>query len=163
MCHLSLTAKAALTEQEVRAERQRLQEALRSQGYAITARRTAIYDILLQANDHICVEHILESIARDHPAWRVNKTTVYRTLDLYQDLGLVYEMHRDDGGAQYELAMHGPHGHLLCASCGRLQDLDQATAAAFRQTVYARQGFEVDLINHALLGLCTACARKAES
>ena len=163
MCQGSITTKQPLSKQEIKDELRRLRVALREQGHAVTARRTAIYDVLLQANDHICVEHILESLERDHPAWRVNKTTVYRTLDLFQELGLVYEMHRDDGGAQYELAMHGPHAHLLCSSCGRLQDLDQDTAVAFRQTVHAHHGFEVDLLNHALLGLCAECAHRAES
>jgi Fur family ferric uptake transcriptional regulator len=163
MCQGSITTKQPLSKQEIKDELRRLRVALREQGHAVTARRTAIYDVLLQANDHICVEHILESLERDHPAWRVNKTTVYRTLDLFQGLGLVYEMRRDDGGAQYELAMHGPHAHLLCGSCGRLQDLDQDTAVAFRRTVHAHQGFEVDLLNHALLGLCAECAHRAES
>lgn len=158
MCQGSLTAREALTEQELRAERKRLRLALRAGGYALTARRLAIYEILLRANDHICVEHTLASLARDHPHWRVNKTTVYRAFDLFKSLGLVYEMKHSDGRAQYELALHGQHGHLICRLCGKLADLAPDIAARFQHELQDRAGFEVDLANYAVLGLCHECA-----
>lgn len=163
MCQGTINQKQALSATEISAERQRLRSALNEGGYGATARRLAIYDVLLETNDHICVEHILEHLTEHHPTWSVNKTTVYRTLSLLLDLGFVYEMRHDDGRAQYELAMHGPHGHILCTSCGQLQDLDPAIAAATAQNLYARQGFNVDLTTHALLGLCDGCAAMAHN
>jgi Fur family ferric uptake transcriptional regulator len=109
------------------------------------------------------VEHILEATQETHPTWRMNKTTVYRTLDLLQRLGLIYEMRHADGRAQYEPAVHGPHGHLLCSVCGKVQDIDLDLAAALRQGLLARQGFDLDLANHALAGLCAHCASLARA
>ena len=160
MCQGSLIPNQPLPENVRRAERKRLQAILRERGYSATARRLAVYDVLLEVNDHICAEHILEDIQEKHPAWHVNKTTVYRTLDLLQELGLVYEMRHTDGRAQYELTLHGPHGHLFCTVCGRVQDVDVEAAAAFRQALCAKQGFDVDLVDNALLGLCAQCASR---
>ncbi|MBC7237870.1 MAG: transcriptional repressor [Chloroflexi bacterium] len=118
----------------------------------------AIYDVFLETNDHICAEHVLEAVHGMHPEWHMNKTTVYRTLDLLQSLGLIYEMRHDDGRAQYELALYGPHGHLICNVCGQVWDLDSRIAAALHQELRTKQGFIVDVENHALQGLCARCA-----
>ena len=158
MCQGSAIPKPPLSEEEKRAERRHLREALRAGGYAVTAQRRAAYEALLEANDHTCAEHILEAIQRDHPTWRVNKTTVYRNLDLFQSLGLIREMRREDGRAQYELALHGRHGHLICRRCGELFDLDPALAVGLQQQLQERSGFAVDLSGHALYGLCARCA-----
>jgi len=163
MCQGSMTARPPLSEAERRAERRRLKTLLCERGYSVTARRSAVYDALLQKNDHICVEHILEDIQKTHPSWRVNKTTVYRALDLLQELGLVYEMRQDDGRAQYELALHGLHGHLLCGVCGRVQDIDADVMSAIQRELHAKQGFEADLGNHALVGICAQCALRLAS
>ncbi|HHX45605.1 MAG TPA: transcriptional repressor [Chloroflexi bacterium] len=158
MCQGSAIARDPLSAAVRRAERARLRKVLRAEGYAVTAQRRATYDALLDANDHTCVEHILEAIQRAHPTWRVNKTTVYRNLDLFQALGLVREMRHEDGRAQYELALHGPHGHLICRQCGALFDLDPALAATVQHRLREHSGFAVDLAGHALYGVCARCA-----
>lgn len=163
MCLGSTTGRPPLTEETLCAEREHLRRLLRRQSYTVTAPRVAMYDVLLARNDHLCAEHILQAIEQAHPTWRVNKTTVYRTLDLFQSLGLVQEMKRDDGRAQYELTLHAPHGHLLCSVCGELQDLAPATTTAFQQQLNAQYGFQVDLAHHALVGVCTRCRKSSPS
>jgi len=158
ICQGSAVARESLSEDVAQAERQRLRSLLREKGHAVTAQRVAAYDIIIAINDHICAEHILETIQREHPRWRVNKTTIYRTLDLFQELGLIYEMRCDQGRAQYELALHGRHAHLLCSACNEVEDLDLAIATDFRLDLQAQHGFQVDLSNHALMGLCARCA-----
>jgi Fe2+ or Zn2+ uptake regulation protein len=159
MCQGSAMKRSPLTEKETAQARRRLRELLREHGYSATARRREIYDVMLQANDHICAEHILEAVEIAHPTWRVNKTTIYRTLDLFQSLGLVTEMRHADGRAQYELAMHGPHGHLLCRMCGKVQDLEMTSLEAIQRELERQQGFRVDLGDQALPGLCARCAQ----
>jgi len=128
----------------------------------VTAQRRAAFDALLDANDHTCAEHILEAIRRAYPTWRVNKTTVYRNLDLFLSLGVIREMRRDDGRAQYELALYGHHGHLICRACGGVYDLDPTVATHLQRQVSGRSGFLVDLAGHALYGLCERCAATAQ-
>ena len=157
MCQRSVTTKEPLSEGEIRAHRAKLRAALRQEGLSVTARRMATYEALLQANDHICVEHILERLHQSHPQWHVNKTTIYRNLDLLAKLGLVHEMRNAEGRSQYELALHGPHGHLLCSACGNIQDIDPAQVAQLEQEMRTRYGFAIELENQALLGLCARC------
>ena len=158
MCQGSATAREPLSPEVRRSEMARLRQALRAGGYAVTPQRRAAYDALLDANDHTCAEHILEAIQRDHPTWRVNKTTVYRNLDLFQALGVIREMRCEDGRSQYELALHGRHGHLICRRCGKLFDLDPALAVNLQRELAQCSGFAVDLAGHALYGVCEHCA-----
>jgi len=161
MCEGSVTRHPALNEDRVRAELGRLRVALRREGHAVTAKRLAIYEVLLRNNNHLCVEHILESIARDHPDWRINKTTAYRTLEILQDLGLVSAMKQPDGRTQYEITLHGPHGHLLCQECGTLRDLDPDVADTLCTCLQEREHFALDLSAQALVGVCEECAQRA--
>ena len=67
------------------------------------------------------------------------------------------EMKQADGRAQYELASHGPHAHMVCARCGSLTDLDLDLAALLRGASLARHGFAVDLASYPISGTCAAC------
>lgn len=157
MCQPTRDTPSLLSDEQRRIERARYLCALRHRGLAITSKRTAIYETFLEVNDHLCAEHILQKLTERHPLWRLNKTTVYRALALFVSLGLISEMKQADGRAQYELALGGPHGHLLCQRCGRLHDLDAETPRAFQDAIPTQLGFELALAGHALPGLCQRC------
>jgi Fe2+ or Zn2+ uptake regulation protein len=157
MCQPTRTVRSPLPE-DIRAEaREDFRALLRERNLPATPQRMAIYDVLLETNAHICAEHILDKARARHPGRRMNKTTVYRTLDILLSLGLVYEMKRDDGRAQYEHTLRGPHGHLICRRCERIEDLDLTVAAMVQASINRRYGFQVDLVGHALPGLCSRC------
>lgn len=137
--------------------RGRFLDTLRAAGHAPTAQRTAIVEALLATRGHICAEHILEAAGRDHPSPRLNKTTVYRTLDLFLSLGLIQEMKSPDGRAQYELATHPRHYHLHCERCGAVVALDEGVAAGIRGSLARHHGFALDLEKYPLSGLCPSC------
>jgi Fur family ferric uptake transcriptional regulator len=93
----------------------------------------------------------------------VNISTVYRTLELLQDIGLVTHTHFDDGVAQYHRAEEGLHQHLVCRACGSEQELDLAVLEPLGAVLNERYGFEADLAHFALVGLCRACAGRPQS
>jgi Fur family transcriptional regulator, ferric uptake regulator len=158
MCQGSVNGRGSLADSTITAERARMEKTLARNGYRLTSRRRAIYDTLLRVNDHVCVEHILEAIEEHHSTLRVNKTTVYRALTVFVALGLVAEMRHADGRAQYELTLHGPHGHLLCSECGRVQDLDMDEARDIKRQIEEAHGFSVELMDHALPGIYVVCS-----
>jgi len=93
-------------------------------GYRITVSRIAILDILTKTNEHLSAEDIYMKVHPDYPA--IGLTTIYRTLELLVNLGMIYKFDFGDGKARYELA-DGPkgiqhHHHLVCTSCGRVID-----------------------------------------
>ena len=139
------------------AERQQLADALQERGLQLTLQREAIYEAVLGCPGHICAEHLLAEVSARHPGLRMDKTTVYRTLDLLVDMGLVSVHKFDDGPAQYEPASRGPHGHLVCRRCGAMSNLDQSALEEISRSLFAQHGFAADLASYPILGLCARC------
>src|SRR6266496_3801767 len=103
-------------------QRPGLVEMLRERGLRMTPQRQLILEAVQAMQGHISVEAVHARVAARFP--QVNISTVYRTLELLQDLGLVTHTHFDDGVAQYHRADEGLHQHLVCRSCGSEQELD---------------------------------------
>jgi Fur family ferric uptake transcriptional regulator len=89
----------------------------------------------------------------------INRSTVYRTLDVLEELGLVRHGHVDDGAARYHLAADTHHLHLICHRCGHTIDVtDLAIGDAFAQSLQNHFGFRADLTHFPISGLCRACS-----
>lgn len=138
-------------------QRRQVASILQEQGLRLTAQREAVCEAIFGCPGHICAEHIQQAVAARHPNLRMNKTTVYRTLDLLMGLGLITEHKCGDGRAQYEPAARGRHSHLICRRCGQLLDLDDELAAALRKGLWTRHGFQVDLESYPIFGQCASC------
>lgn len=142
------------------AERAHFQETLREGGHVLTAHRAAVIDVICRLAGHICAEHLLGAVRSLHPSLRMNKTTIYRALDLFLDLGLITEIKCGEGRAQYELVSRGRHSHLLCHDCGKLLYLEEDVAAALRADLERQLGFVPDIASHPLAGLCADCRKR---
>lgn len=141
-------------------ERHQIAAALVERGLRLTPQREAVCEAVFGCPGHICAEHILEMVSDHHPDLKVNKTTVYRALDLLMELGLITEHKCGDGRAQYEPASRGRHSHLLCRRCGQLLDLDDGVAVTLREGLRALHGFQAELEGYPISGLCAACRGK---
>lgn len=138
-------------------ERARISLALQERGLRLTPQREAVCEAILGCPGHICAEHILDTVAAHHPDLKVNKTTVYRTLDLLLEAGLISEHKCGDGRAQYEPASRGRHSHLICRQCGELLDLEESVAVTLREGLKALHGFQAELESYPIFGLCASC------
>lgn len=138
-------------------QRQNLVEMLRARGQRMTPQRQLILEAVQALEGHISVDAVHGRVAARFP--QVNVSTVYRTLDLLQDLGLVTHTHFDDGVAQYHRTDQGLHQHLVCRRCGSEQELDLAVLDPLGEELRRRYGFEADLAHFALVGLCRDCSR----
>jgi len=139
------------------ADRELVASALRTRALRLTTQREVVCEAIFNCPGHICAEHILGSAAARYPRLRINKTTVYRTLDLLMELGLISEHKCGDGRAQYEPASRGRHSHMICRKCGTLLDLEPDLAANLRQELDAQYGFRVELESYPIFGLCRSC------
>ncbi len=139
------------------AERFRVDRALQDRGLRLTPQREAVCEAILGCPGHICAEHIMETVTIHHRELRMNKTTVYRALDLLLELGLISEHKCGDGRAQYEPASRGRHSHLICRRCGDLLDLDESLAVTLREGLRALHGFQAELESYPIFGLCASC------
>jgi Fur family ferric uptake transcriptional regulator len=86
-------------------------------------------------------------------------STVYRALELLEQLGLVWHTHLGKGAPVYHAAQH-PHLHVVCQSCGEITSADPAVLQGAAERLAAELGFTVDVGHVALSGTCRACREK---
>jgi Fur family ferric uptake transcriptional regulator len=130
------------------------QDELRRRGYRLTPQRQLVLDAVA-ALGHATPEAISTAV-REKVAG-VNISTVYRTLELLEELGLVQHTHLGHGAPTYSLAGH-EHVHLVCRRCDEVAELPREAVAGLVETLRAERGFEVDVPHLALFGLCRSCA-----
>jgi Fur family ferric uptake transcriptional regulator len=130
---------------------------LRARGYRLTPQR----QLVLQAVDslgHATPDDVLTEVRRT--ATGVNISTVYRTLDLLEELGLVSHAHLGHGAPTYHLADRHQHMHLVCRDCERVTETDVSLAAPLVESLRVSHGFETDVKHFAIFGRCADCCRK---
>jgi Fur family ferric uptake transcriptional regulator len=120
-----------------------------------TPQRRLIFDAVV-ALKHATPEQICEQVQRSAPA--VSLSTVYRTMELLEDLGVVSHTHLGHGAPTYHPVGHADHIHLVCRRCGSVGKADLATAHHLAGLVAASTGFVTDVDHLSLHGLCAACA-----
>jgi Fur family ferric uptake transcriptional regulator len=135
-------------------------EKLRDRGLRLTPQREMILSVMHEVEDLATAEEIYVQVQSLTSA--VDISTVYRTLDLLQELDIVACVDPGDGQHHYELlGVHGPHIHLICASCGKVTGIDLQEAHALAERLRADHGFVADLNHLSIPGLCQACAKGA--
>src|SRR5580658_5385278 len=90
-------------------------ELLRKRGYRLTPQRFLIMSVIQDAQEHLSVEQIAERVQQRNPY--VSLSTVYRTLELLRELGLVRENHLPGEQPHYEASEGKAHHHLVCKHC----------------------------------------------
>ena len=130
---------------------------LSRQGYRMTPQRLMIVSAIESSNDHISAEEVYSKVLEKYP--NVNISTVYRTLDLLEELGLVTKTDLGGGRVRYHPADKGHHHHLVCRDCGAIIDLDETALAGLKETLFRDYGFIADLRHLGIWGRCVRCNR----
>jgi Fur family ferric uptake transcriptional regulator len=129
---------------------------LRERGYRITPQREAILDEVLRTDGHITPQAVARRVQRRLPA--VNASTVYRTMTMLEEVGVVRHSHLERG-AEYHRTDEVEHVHLTCSRCGAEDDLSMEEAVSLREVIQRHRGFLPDLTHFAIGGLCARCQR----
>ena len=108
----------------------------------------------LQDLGHATPEQICQHVQRSTPT--VNITTIYRTLELLESLGVVRHTHLGHGAPTYSVHEH-EHVHLVCHGCGRVEQVPLEVMDEVCGTLRARYGFVLDASHLALSGTCREC------
>jgi Fur family ferric uptake transcriptional regulator len=106
------------------------------------------------AHEHPSAEQLAGRIRRDHPD--VHLSTVYRTLERLEELGLVIEAGHDQGATTYHLA-HAHHHHAVCEQCGTVIDLPATVLAPLSRHLAREFDFAANLRHLTITGRCAAC------
>jgi len=109
------------------------------------------------SDHHISAEEIYEQVHAKYP--QVNISTVYRTLELLKELGLVTETDLGGGKFRYHSVEKGHHHHLICRKCRRVFELDESVLLPLEEIILRQYGFKADLSHLAVFGNCVECRR----
>lgn len=127
---------------------------LKARGHRLTPRRLMVVEVLEAHGGHMTGDDILLRVREKHPS--TDKTTVYRTLELLSNLGLVAVTDMGGGRLEYELAHH-PHHHLICERCNCRIEVEDRFLEPLRNSLREQYGFYTNLDHFALFGVCPAC------
>jgi Fur family ferric uptake transcriptional regulator len=128
---------------------------LRSAGFRITPQRQLVLEAVTTLR-HSTPEDILLEVQQT--ASGVNLSTVYRTLEVLEQVGLVTHAHIDHGSPTYHVVEDAPHIHLVCSRCQAVESIDSDDFEKFSSKLEGHKGFVVNISHVALHGLCKNCA-----
>lgn len=131
------------------------QAELRRRGYRLTPQRQLVLEAVGQLG-HATPEEIVTAVRKT--ASGVNISTVYRTLELLEELSLVQHTHLSHGAPTYSVASDHDHVHLVCRGCGAVEEASPDLVAPVVQELAQTRGFAVDVGHFAVFGTCQACA-----
>lgn len=130
-------------------------QTLRERGYRVTPQRRLVSEAIHNADGHISAQEIYTQVRAKYP--RVNICTVYRTLDLFEHLGLVTKTDLGQDRVLYHHAEKGHHHHLVCHECGAIIDLDEPVLRSIERVLLRDFNFRAELKHLAIFGLCSNC------
>lgn len=129
---------------------------LRARGYRLTPQRQLVLEAVTRLG-HATPDDVVGAVRET--ASGVNISTVYRTLELLEKLGLVTHTHLGHGAPTYHAAADGDHVHLVCRACGDIAETSPDVVAPVVDELARSQGFRADVGHFAIFGLCRGCAQ----
>lgn len=131
------------------------QAELRARGYRLTPQRQLVLEAVGDLG-HATPEEIATAVRRTASA--LNISTVYRTLELLEELGLVRHTHLGHGAPTYSAAGNDDHVHLVCRDCDGVEEASTELVADVVARLAVEKGFTLDVGHFVLFGRCRACS-----
>jgi Fe2+ or Zn2+ uptake regulation protein len=133
-----------------------LAELLRERGLRATSQRVVMHRLLRDRDRHVSAEELLSEASERLPG--VSLPTVYATLELFEQLGIVRRVNGGGGTLLWDTRAD-THHHMICRNCGRIEDLETPLDLERARRSAARSGFEADRAEVVVSGLCARCRR----
>jgi Fur family transcriptional regulator, ferric uptake regulator len=137
-----------------------VRERLHEHGLRWTPQRRLLVDVLAGTRGHITGAELVER-CREQDG-EVTPSTVYRTLDVLEEIGLICHAHGLDGREEFHVMPAREHGHMHCSACGRSWDIGADDVAGLVRDFERIRGFAVDLGHLSVVGLCRECREPAQ-
>lgn len=136
----------------------RTERELRKNGYKITPQRRAIIRAIIGSHEHLTPAAIYEKVHRDNPS--IGLVTIYRTLEILEELDLICEMHA--GGSCHSYLLRRPsehHHHIICSDCGKVVDFTDCNLDELENRLAKETKFKINSHLLEFLGQCYQCSR----
>jgi Fur family ferric uptake transcriptional regulator len=125
---------------------------LEARGYRVTPSRRAVIAAVLAQDGHFTADDLVNRCRGNG-----GRATVFRTIRLLTDLGVVCRVLFEDGSMRYLVSQRGHHHHVVCTGCGHVDDLDQCAIKDALRELSEATGYEVEGHWLELYGRCAAC------
>jgi Fur family ferric uptake transcriptional regulator len=142
-------------------QRCQLLSEVESRGVRLTAQRRALIETIQEATTHLDAAGLLDLAHKRDP--KINRATVYRTIELLTQLGLIDEldlMHLNGEKHYYEVKTEKDHLHLACFECGEIVEFTTPAFERLKHEIAAKNQFELQAARLEVGGLCSMCAAK---
>jgi Fur family transcriptional regulator, ferric uptake regulator len=130
---------------------------LRDAGQRLTPQRILLVELLVAHGDHVTADDIHADASDRYP--NLNVSTVYRTLEMLRDFGVVSETDLGDGRRRFALLSHDLHHHAICLNCGNVIDVSDQMFDGVRRGLLNEYGFVARIDHTAIFGTCCCCQR----
>ncbi|SDK53288.1 ferric iron uptake transcriptional regulator [Lacicoccus qingdaonensis] len=144
---------------------QHIKEALHDARYKLTPQREVTLRVLLEnESDHLSAEDVFMKVKDKYP--EIGLATVYRTLELLNELKILDKINFGDGVSRYDLRKEGAehfHHHLVCINCGSVEEIEEDLLGDVEKIV--ESDFQFKITDHRLTfhGICRTCTSNVEN
>ncbi|CAH2213140.1 Fur family transcriptional regulator [Tepidibacter aestuarii] len=132
---------------------------LKEEGYKLTPQRRSIVDIMIKnEGKHLNSEEIYDLVKIACP--EIGLATVYRTLQLLDDIGAVSKLNLDDGCCRYEINLNDEthnHHHLICKKCNKIMEVEEDLLETLEEQIEKNYGFKIFDHDVKFFGMCNSC------
>lgn len=139
----------------------KLRTKLKEKGYKLTTQRRVIYDIFIEnQGSHLSPEEVYEMVKDKYP--EIGLATVYRTLQLLEELDVIYRLNFNDGCNRYELNSNSndhQHHHLICVECGKVLEVEIDLLDNLEDKIEKEGEFKIVDHNVKFFGYCKECQK----
>jgi Fur family ferric uptake transcriptional regulator len=140
-------------------EIEKLKNDLKQKGYKLTPQRRAIVDIIIKnEGNHLTTEEIYDLVKVECP--EIGLATVYRTVQLLEEMRVICKLDLSDGCNRYELVRQDEnhqHHHLICNSCGRVIEVQGDLLETLEHDIETKYDFEIKNHSVKFFGICNDC------
>jgi len=137
-----------------------VREQLRARGLRWTPQRRTLIEVLSQADGHVTGAELVDRCRAIDP--ETIPSTVYRTLDVLEEIGVLRHSHAADGREEFHVLPAAVHGHLHCNGCGTTWEIGADEAHSLVDALEQRRAFAVDVTHLSIAGRCADCVGALE-
>lgn len=136
-------------------------EALDRAGYRLTRARLVVADLITRREGHFTAADLVADATRNRLG--IGRATIFRALDLLLELGVVERIDLPSGEHAYVECEPAHHHHVVCSSCGRTSEIDDAGLRAVVDDAASRTGWAIEAHRLELFGRCPECQARASA
>lgn len=142
-------------------EMEKLKINLKEKGYKLTPQRRAIVDMIIRnEGSHLTTEELYDLVKKECP--EIGLATVYRTVQLLEELGFICKLDLNDGCSRYELVHeeeNHQHHHLVCTNCGNVIEVQDDLLEVLESKIEGKYNFKITNHSVKFFGLCSDCTK----